>query len=104
MAKYEWSEVFMSIEGEGPHSGHPTVYIRFTKCNFTCKGFNNPDNVDTLTDEGLGFNPKFYNKLEEIPTVTVGCDSTRELKTILAWLLKPCCPVAHGHIQVLANQ
>jgi organic radical activating enzyme len=78
MAKYEWSEVFMSIEGEGPYSGHPTVYVRFTKCNFTCKGFNNPNKVDTLST-GLGFDPAYYAKLEDIPTVTVGCDS------IYAW-------------------
>lgn len=42
MAKYEWSEVFMSIEGEARYSGHPTVYIRFARCNFQCRAFNNP--------------------------------------------------------------
>lgn len=41
MAKYEWSEVFMSIEGEARYSGHPTVYIRFARCNFKCPKFNN---------------------------------------------------------------
>jgi organic radical activating enzyme len=79
MAKYEWSEIFTSIEGEGPHTGVPTAYIRFTKCNFKCKGFNNPNNVDTETDEGLGFNPTMYKTLQDLPPITVGCDS------IYAW-------------------
>jgi organic radical activating enzyme len=41
MAQYEWSEVFMSIEGEARYAGHPTVYIRFARCNFKCPKFNN---------------------------------------------------------------
>lgn len=75
MAKYEWSEIFTSIEGEGPHSGVPTAYIRFVKCNFKCKGFNNPTNVDTETNEGLGFNPIEFKTLQDLPPVTIGCDS-----------------------------
>lgn len=76
MAKYEWSEVFMSIEGEGPHAGSPTAYIRFARCNFACAGFNNAQK--DVTPEGyapLGFNPKQYNTLQEIPLITSGCDS-----------------------------
>ena len=72
--QYEWSEVFMSIEGEGPYSGHPTAYVRFTKCNFTCRGFNNPDDV-IITNEVLGYDPIDYVSLDDLPPVTVGCDS-----------------------------
>ena len=75
MAKYEWSEVFMSIEGEAKYSGHPTAYIRFTKCNFECRGFNNPDNVDTTSIEVLGFAPADYHDIYSIPLITKGCDS-----------------------------
>ena len=46
MAKFRWSEIFLSIEGEAKYSGWPTVYIRFAGCNFECRGFNNPDNVE----------------------------------------------------------
>ena len=76
MAIYEWSEIFTSIEGEGPKSGWPTVYIRFARCNFKCKGFNNPTN-DVQPDgyASLGFNPKDYKTIHEIPLVTKGCDS-----------------------------
>ncbi len=75
MAKYEWSEVFMSIEGEARYAGHPTAYIRFTKCNFHCKGFNNPTCCDTQSIETLGFDPKDYADIYSIPLITKGCDS-----------------------------
>ncbi len=79
MAKFNWSEVFMSIEGEGPYSGWPTVYIRFTGCNFECRGFNNPEGVDTTSIDVLGFDPKDYTNINDIPLITKGCDS------IYAW-------------------
>lgn len=75
MAKFEWSEVFTSIEGEGPYTGTPTAYIRFTKCNLTCRGFNNPENLDTETNEGLGFDPINFKTLADLPPITRGCDS-----------------------------
>lgn len=76
MAKYEWSEVFMSIEGEAQYAGHPTVYIRFARCNFQCRGFNNPGN-DVQPDgyAMLGFDPKNFKTLQEIPLIHKGCDS-----------------------------
>lgn len=75
MAKYEWSEVFMSIEGEARWAGHPTVYIRFAKCNFSCRGFNNPEKLDTESEQVLGFDPKKYTSIKDIPLITRGCDS-----------------------------
>ena len=72
--KYVVSEIFKSIEGEGPYSGTPTVYIRFAGCNLTCKAFNNPDNLDT-TNENLGFNPKDCKSLHDLPIIKFGCDS-----------------------------
>ena len=76
MAKYEWSEVFMSIEGEGPMSGYPTAYIRFARCNFTCGGFNNPENqIDNKRYAVLDFNPADISSLSEMSPVEVGCDT-----------------------------
>lgn len=76
MAKYEWSEVFMSIEGEARYAGWPTVYVRFARCNFQCRGFNNPSN-DIQSDgyATLDFDPKDYAKLHAIPLIHRGCDS-----------------------------
>lgn len=63
-------ETFISLEGEGPYTGYPTVYARLGGCNLRCKGFNNPDMLDVLD-----FNPKDYNNLKELPPITRGCDS-----------------------------
>lgn len=76
MAKFEWSEIFLSIEGEAKYSGHPTAYIRFTKCNFKCRGFNNPN--DERDDNGyapLSFNPGEFTSLSQLTPITMGCDS-----------------------------
>lgn len=75
MAKFSWSEVFISLEGEGPYTGTPTVYVRFTGCNFTCSKFNNPYNLNTSHHSILGFNPKDYSNIYEIPVIEHGCDS-----------------------------
>lgn len=39
MAKLRVSEVYLSIQGEGPRVGHPTVFIRFAGCNLRCPGW-----------------------------------------------------------------
>lgn len=61
---FRTSEVFYSIQGEGPYTGHPMVFVRLFGCNFTCKGFSNPEQTpvdDTGSDTGV------------LPTI--GCDS-----------------------------
>lgn len=73
--RFQTSELFLSIEGEGPYSGRPTMYIRFTKCNFECRGFNNPEGLDTTSHVVMGFNPKQFKSLNELPPITRGCDS-----------------------------
>lgn len=80
MAKFTWSETFLSIEGEGScdYAGSGTLYARFTNCNFTCRGFNNPD-MKEITNEVLGFDPKKISTVQEIEEINIGCDS------IYAW-------------------
>lgn len=76
MAKHEISEVFLSLEGEGPFTAHPTIYIRFGRCNLKCPMFNNHNKE--ITDKGyapLGFDPKDYQTIHDIPLLTMGCDS-----------------------------
>ena len=76
MAKYEWTETFLSIEGEAKYTGHPTMYIRFSRCNFACPLFNNtPNNITPDGYAPLGFEPKDYKTLQDLPLITKGCDS-----------------------------
>lgn len=76
MLNHEVSEYFISIEGEGPYTGHATVYVRYAKCNLKCAGFNNPNNeIDSSGYAILGFNPKDYKTLQQLPPIVMGCDS-----------------------------
>lgn len=36
-------KVFFTIEGEGEYMGRRSVFVRFSGCNLTCKGFKSPD-------------------------------------------------------------
>lgn len=72
----EVSEIFMSLEGEGPHTAHPTAYVRFARCQFTCAGFNNLNGE--RDDKGyapVSFDPANYTSIHDIPLITKGCDS-----------------------------
>lgn len=75
MAKFTYSELFLSQEGEAKYTAKPTVYARFTNCNFTCNNFNNPDKLNAVDPEVLGFNPKDIIAVGDIPEITIGCDS-----------------------------
>lgn len=90
LRKIEVSEIFMSLEGEGPHTNRPTVYVRASRCNFKCPLFNN--HVDTqLQPNGyatLTFKPKDYNSLPDIPLVDRGCDSQYAVNPEFAHLWK----------------
>jgi 7-carboxy-7-deazaguanine synthase len=48
---FKLSEIFYSIQGEGPHTGHPMVFVRTFGCNFTCQGFNKPWFTPEMTAE-----------------------------------------------------
>ena len=44
------NEIFgLTIQGEGKRVGKPSVFIRFSKCNFTCSGFS----VKYTNEEGI---------------------------------------------------
>jgi 7-carboxy-7-deazaguanine synthase len=74
--KHEISEIFLSLEGEGPFTAHPTAYIRFGRCNLKCPHFNN--HSKEVTDKGyapISFNPADYQSIHDIPLIKMGCDS-----------------------------
>ena len=36
-------KIFYTIEGEGEYIGKPSVFMRLSMCNLTCKGFSSPE-------------------------------------------------------------
>jgi organic radical activating enzyme len=76
MKPFEVSEIFLSLEGEALYNSHPTMYIRFSRCNFTCFNFNNPTHEKTPDGYApLEFVPADFNTLLALPLISKGCDS-----------------------------
>lgn len=40
MTKYNVSEIFYTLQGEGPHVGSPVIFVRFSGCNLRCQWAN----------------------------------------------------------------
>jgi len=75
MSKIKIAELFYSIQGEGRHMGVPSVFMRTFGCNFKCAGFGMPrGQLSTEADE-IAQVAHNYNKYEQLPLVTTGCDS-----------------------------
>ena len=79
MEKITYTEIFYSLQGEGRWAGVPSVFFRTYGCNFRCKKFGRPRD-----EEISGHNPEVveiiknldqYNKFEDLPLVTSGCDT-----------------------------
>lgn len=86
---FEISELFRSIEGEGPYSGRTTIYARVARCNFKCPLFNNHNKE--ITEDGyapIKFVPADYNTLQEIPIIEMGCDSQYSVSPAFAHMWK----------------
>ena len=71
--KLKVSEIFYSAQGEGRFVGVPSVFLRTFGCNFTCGGFGMPRG--TCSTERDEVKVELYNKYEDLPLVTTGCDS-----------------------------
>jgi len=77
MEKITYTEIFYSLQGEGRWAGVPSVFFRTYGCNFRCRKFgrtddfegHNPEVVEIIRDIGK------YEKFEELPLVTSGCDT-----------------------------
>lgn len=103
----EVSELFMSLEGEGPYTSRPTVYVRFARCNFTCSGFNNPTNErDARGYAPIAFDPKSYTQLKDIPLITCGCDSQYAVNPAFAhiWKKMSIDDLANGLVELLPHK
>jgi len=75
MSKIKIAELFYSVQGEGRYMGVPSVFLRTFGCNFSCKGFGMPRGELSQEAEDIATVVHLYNKYEELPLVSTGCDS-----------------------------
>jgi 7-carboxy-7-deazaguanine synthase len=75
MSKLKIAELFYSIQGEGRYMGVPSVFLRTFGCNFKCAGFGMPKGQLSAEVEDIAEVAHMYNKYEELPLVSSGCDS-----------------------------
>jgi len=75
MSKLKIAELFYSVQGEGRYMGVPSVFLRVFGCNFKCSGFGMPRGELSKEAEELSEVAHLYNKYEELPLVSTGCDS-----------------------------
>ena len=75
MSKIKIAELFYSIQGEGRFMGVPSVFLRTFGCNFKCAGFGMPRGTLSTEAEDIAEVVHLYNKYEELPLVSTGCDS-----------------------------
>ena len=75
MSKIKIAELFYSIQGEGRYMGVPSVFLRTFGCNFSCRGFGMPTEELSTEAEDIASIVHLYNKYEELPLVSSGCDS-----------------------------
>jgi len=75
MSKIKVAELFYSIQGEGRYMGVPSVFLRTFGCNFRCAGFGMPRGELSTEAEDVSEVVHLYNKYEELPLVSTGCDS-----------------------------
>jgi len=75
MSKIKIAELFYSIQGEGRYMGVPSVFLRTFGCNFSCRGFGMPRGELSAEAEDIATVVHLYNKYEELPLVSTGCDS-----------------------------
>ena len=76
--KYRYSEIFLSLQGEGHFCGAPTLWLRFWGCNLTCAGFGQKDPSDPSTYilPYLDIDITNIKKMEDLPVFKYGCDSS----------------------------
>jgi len=78
MSKIKVAELFYSIQGEGRFMGVPSIFLRTFGCNFSCRGFGMPRGELSTEANEIAYTHtkiKSFQKYEELPLVSTGCDS-----------------------------
>lgn len=69
------SELFISTQGEGLNSGHPSLFCRTFSCNLKCPGFSLPKGVENTEIPAIIEKIDNYKHYNELPLTHTGCDS-----------------------------
>ncbi|MEM9557158.1 MAG: 7-carboxy-7-deazaguanine synthase QueE [Acidobacteriota bacterium] len=75
MKTYRINEIFYSLQGEGVRAGTPNLFLRFSKCNLTCRKETHGFDCDTEFESGRRMT------LDEI------VDEFRELAPSCTWVI-----------------
>ena len=62
-------KIFYTVEGEGEFMGYPSVFMRLSMCNLTCKGFASEDSPHGC-DSYISWSVKNKLTLKEVFTRT----------------------------------
>ena len=58
-------KIFYTLEGEGEYVGQPSLFMRMSMCNLTCKGFSSSDSPNGC-DSFISWSVKNKMSFEEI--------------------------------------
>ncbi|MDD3045772.1 MAG: 7-carboxy-7-deazaguanine synthase QueE, partial [Candidatus Delongbacteria bacterium] len=61
------SEIFYSLQGEGPTVGRPAIFVRLSKCNRSCKGCDSPQKDRVEEVETSSVISRIQNYLKTYP-------------------------------------
>jgi len=71
MKSYRINEIFFSLQGEGARTGQPSLFLRFSKCNLTCKVETHGFDCDTEFESGRDL--RVDDILAELKALTAEC-------------------------------
>ena len=67
MGRYLVNEIFYSLQGEGVRAGAPSFFLRFAKCNLTCKAETHGFDCDTEFESGRWMTlPEILDELRQL--------------------------------------
>lgn len=71
MERYLVNEIFYSLQGEGVRAGTPNLFLRFARCNLTCRVETHGFDCDTEFESGRRM--ALPEILEEMRTLSAAC-------------------------------
>jgi organic radical activating enzyme len=72
MKSYRINEIFFSLQGEGARTGSAGLFVRFSKCNLTCRVETHGFDCDTEFESGTDFTAEEI--LVELRALTSDCE------------------------------